>query len=248
MPSSPWIVNSTGVIVVVGGLAVIYRDDLTVRQHPLRDKLPAVTSFELQLFRVGSTAPFLAVINRSDYLMLCGDVNCPSAIGLGHDKRLSTTLMELGLTQQVTQPTRGDRLLDIVASDYAIPVRNVLVSDNAGIFDHRLITAEVLLPLQIESSIRHITPRTFSKFDAMWCESTLLSSELYTSPETDVDQLERVVTSALDANCPAKTRRVRFSRRRWNAAGYALVVKVTKKTFVGVAVTLTDSSMSPDGS
>jgi len=52
----------------------------------------------------------------------------------------------------------------------------------------------------------------------MWIESTLLSSELFTSPETDVDnfvdQLERVVTSPLDAICPAKTRRVRFSRRR----------------------------------
>jgi len=45
-----------------------------------------------------------------------------------------------------------------------------------------------------------------------------VSSELYTSPETNVinfvDQLKRVVTSALDAICPAKTRRVRFSRRR----------------------------------
>jgi len=67
-------------------------------------------------------------------------------------------------------------------------VRNVLVmSDTAGISNHRLITAEVLLPLQIESSVRRITRRNFSKFDAMWFESTLLSSELYTSPETDVD-------------------------------------------------------------
>jgi len=30
----------------------------------------------------------------------------------------------------------------------------------------------------------------------------------------------------------------------WNAAGYALVVKATKKTFVDVAVTLTDSSIA----
>jgi len=32
--------------------------------------------------------------------------------------------------------------------------------------------------------------------------------------ENFADQLERVVTSALDAICPAKTRRVRCSRRR----------------------------------
>ena len=48
-------------------------------------------------------------------------------------------------------------------------------------------------------------------------ESTILSSEFYTSPETDVDnfvdQLERVVTSALGAICQAKTRRVRYSCR-----------------------------------
>jgi len=59
-----------------------------------------------------------------------------SATGLGLDQRLSTTLMELGLTQHITQPTRDDRLLHIVASDDAIPVRNVLVSDNHGIPDH----------------------------------------------------------------------------------------------------------------
>jgi len=33
-------------------------------------------------------------------------------------------------------------------------VRNVIVSDSAGVSDHRLITAEVLLPLQIESFVR----------------------------------------------------------------------------------------------
>jgi len=36
-----------------------------------------------------------------DHLMLCGDVNCASATGLGFDEWLSTTLMELGLTQHV---------------------------------------------------------------------------------------------------------------------------------------------------
>jgi hypothetical protein len=92
------------------------------------------------------------------------------------------------------------------------------VSDSVGISDHRLITAEVQLPLQTESTVRRLTRRIFSKFDSVKFESALLSSELYTAPETDVDnftdQLERVVTSALDAICPAKTRRLRLSRRR----------------------------------
>jgi len=46
----------------------------------------------------------------------------------------------------------------------------------------------------------------------------LLLFQLFISPETEdenfADQLERVVTSALDAICPTKTRRVRCSRRR----------------------------------
>jgi len=46
-------------------MAVIYRHDRTVRRHPLVNKLPAamVKSFELQLVRVGSTSPLLAVVN-----------------------------------------------------------------------------------------------------------------------------------------------------------------------------------------
>jgi len=43
-------------------------------------------------------------------------------------------------------------------------------------------------------------------------------SELFISPKTEVDnfadQLEHIVTSALDAICPAKICRVRFSRRQ----------------------------------
>jgi len=96
----------------------------------------------------------------------------------------------------------------------------VIVSDTAGISDHRLITAVVQRPLQIESSVRRLTRRNFSKFDTAMFESMLLSYELFISPETEVDnfadQLERVVTSALDAICPAETLRVglRCSRRR----------------------------------
>jgi len=88
------------------------------------------------------------------------------------------------------------------------------------------------------------------KFNTAMFESMLLSSQLFMSPETEVDnfadQLERVVTSGLDAICSAKTRRLRYSRYRrpplsaeatmakrrrrrvgvgvWNVAGYARVV------------------------
>jgi len=64
-----------------------------------------------------------------------------------------------------------------------------------------------------------------------------LIREVGTEVGNFIDQLERVVTPQLDAICPAKTRRVRYSRHRpsplsaeaklsvgvWNVAGYAWV-------------------------
>jgi len=39
---------------------------------------------------------------------------------------MSAAFIEFVLSPRVTQPTRGDRLLDFVVSDDAIPLRNVL--------------------------------------------------------------------------------------------------------------------------
>jgi len=139
-----------------------------------------------------------------------------------------------------------------VVSDDAIPVRNMLVndtlivSDTAVISDHRLITAVVRRPLQIESSVFRLARRNFSKFYTTTFESMLSSSELVVSHETEVDnfadQLERVVTSAQGAI----SARLWLNVGVWNVAGYARVVLATEKNFADAAVTLTDSSMSPD--
>jgi len=87
----------------------------------------------------------------------------------------------------VTLPTSGDRLLDVVVSDDAILVRNVLVSDSAGISDHRLITAVVQRPLHIESSIRRLTRRNFSKLDTATFESD--SNVAVSNCETDLTKV-----------------------------------------------------------
>jgi len=153
------------------GLVVIYRDDLTVL-----DKLPTKTSFELQLVRVGPTSLTVSLSSTSTiYLLLmwvsssmkwlmCLLLSCPVVAIIcccaetqllvgdwpGLRERLSTTFVEFRLTQHITLPTLGDRLLDVIVSDDAIPVRNVLVSDSTGISDYRLITTIVQRPLQIE--------------------------------------------------------------------------------------------------
>ena len=87
-----------------------------------RQRLPS--TFHRCGFFVDELANVLATVvsGCKNHLLLCRDVNCTSAIGQGLDERLSMTLMEFGLTQHVTQPTRGDRLLDTVVSDNAIPV------------------------------------------------------------------------------------------------------------------------------
>jgi len=64
---------------VGGGMAVIYRDDLTVCQHPLLDTKPAVTSFERQLVRVGSTTSFLAVVHLL-LMLVSSSMNWPMCL------------------------------------------------------------------------------------------------------------------------------------------------------------------------
>jgi len=52
-----------------------------------------------------------------------------SRLLLSLDGGLSMMFMKSRLTQHVTLPMRGDRLLDVVVSDDAIPVLNVLVHE-----------------------------------------------------------------------------------------------------------------------
>ena len=53
---------------VGGGLAVIHRDDLSVSSHPLVDKLPSVSSFEVQLVRIGSSNPATTINTKITFI------------------------------------------------------------------------------------------------------------------------------------------------------------------------------------
>ncbi len=227
--------------VLGGGLAVVYRDTMTVRPHPFVNQLQQPSTFEIQLIRVGFGPQFTAIANVyrrptpdinqfieelgntianiivgcGDRLVLCGDLNC-GAPDCGLDPRLSELLFEFGLTQHVNEPTRQDRLLDVIAADNNVCINNVRVSDSLGISDHCLVTAELSCPSAIQSTIRAVNRRSYSRFDPVAFENRLRASRLFSSPADNVDEyadlLEREVVAALDVICPARTRCRRSAR------------------------------------
>jgi len=63
--------------------------------------------------------------------------------------------------------------------------------------------------------------------------------------------MRHIVTLALNAICPATTRRVRISRRhqlrsQWLSVGVWNIMYATMKNFADAAMTVTDSSMIPE--
>lgn len=135
-----------------GGLALISRESLTVKSHPLSCPL-SPTSFELLLARVTSVKPSITIAAvyrppdssisqfitelpgvlgqviaaNTDRLPLCGDMNCPAADPMSVNEDLAQLLDVLDLRQYVDEPTRSnpDHLLDVVAADSALPVNDV---------------------------------------------------------------------------------------------------------------------------
>jgi len=226
-----------------GGLAVIHRDTLSVRPHPLLKEVQLPTLFEVQVVRVGSSPPFISVVNAyrppssdigqfidelgnliaaivvgsNDRLMLCGDLNCGNPDG-GLDARLLDVLTEFGLTQYVAEPTRDDRLLDVIAADDGVRVTDVRVGESFGISDHQLVTAVLPRPAVVQCPVRVISHRKYNRLDPAVFEARLRTSSLFSAPATEInefaDQMKREVVAALDEICPLRTRRRRLPRHR----------------------------------
>ena len=168
-----------------GGLAIVSRDELKVKSHPLANGLK-VTSFELQLVKFSSRPTSFAILNiyrpssnsvptfldeladvvssirasLNDSLLLCGDLNYAGAHSSSVDDNLESVLDSLDLDQLVRSPTREDHLLDVLATDARDAVSGVHVDDAGYIFDHRLMLAKVKFSRPacrvIESTYRNI--------------------------------------------------------------------------------------------
>jgi len=220
-----------------GGLAVVYRQSVVVRRHPLADKYRA-TTFEMQLVRVGlpplthavihvyrpqwmSTVPDFIdeltgiiaslSVDCNDNIILCGDLNCPGVDSTHVDDRLERALDALDLTQFVNSATRGDNLLDVLASSTSTLVSGVKVDDAGLLSDHRLVSAN--LTIRCPKANVAYSWRKLRDVDTRQFEAALRQSELFLTPATTTDaftdQLTRVVTSQLDAIAP-----IRHSSRR----------------------------------
>lgn len=234
-----------------GGLAIIHRDSITVKPHPLAGTV-SPSSFELQLVRITSTKPSFTVVNvyrppslsvvdfydefpdvlaaigasTIDRLLVCGDLNCPGPDAVSVSADLADVFDVLGLEQHICSPTRAnpDHLLDVLATDSALAVSDVLVDDAGCISDHRLVAATVAAsfsrhrePVLLEyRRIRNIDPADF--------ESRLRSSSLFSAPATTAEafsqQLRDVVVATLDQVAPIKkhSRRPSKAITKWLSA------------------------------
>ena len=158
------------------------------------------------------------IVNCNDSLVLCGDLNCGDKDG-GLDDRLQAVFDDLGFTQHITEPTRENRLLDVIATDKSVRVEAVRVEESLSLSDHRHLTAQLLCPVAARSTkVQAVKRQNLDKLDIATFEAQLGSSSLFTSPATDVDefadQIEREITAGLNLQCPLQVRRRRLPRHR----------------------------------
>jgi len=228
-----------------GGVALISRDSLTVKPHTLTGQL-SPTSFELLLARITSVKPSItvAVVYRppdssisqfiselsdvlgqvvaanTDRLLLCGDMNCPSVNPTSVNDDLIELLDVLDLRQYVSEPTRLNHLLDVIAADPALSVSDVRVVDT-GASDHMLVAAAVDVAQAAPPPIATVRCRNIRQIDTADFERRLRLSSLFTAPADTVDayadQIQSVVTAILDEVAPLRhiRRRLAKSTTHW---------------------------------
>ena len=136
-------------------------------------------------------------------LLVCGDVNYPESSGIGEE--LLCLLDEHGLTQYVSEPTRENNILDIIATreeDSLVGLPDKVT--NLGVpFDHNLVSCQLHVGLERQSRVVH-TYRDFksidvSRFRQMLSTSTLFSA-LEASPSAYANQIESVTTTIINNN------------------------------------------------
>lgn len=226
-----------------GGIAVVFRDSIDVKLHPVAAKITSSTC-ELLVARVGRPSSTFALVvayrpqwcgtvgafcdelfdvltmimtECNDEIVLCGDMNCPGSTASSVATELQSLLDSTGLKQHVNQATRGDNLLDVVASSKESAVRDVTVDDAGFISDHRLVSARLIYDCTTATSPTEYVSRNLRAIDVARFETALRSSELFSNPATTVDsyvaQIDSVVTALLDRFAPIRRGRRRRPKR-----------------------------------
>ena len=117
------------------------------------------------------------------------------------DDKLVALFESFGMTQFVNSPTRGDSPLDVIASEDSFDITRISVNDGSRLSDHQLTVAKL-------ESHRSKQNERYQSHDLKAVDSILfkrgLRKLLSVCPETTVDgsteQLQRVVTTALDVS------------------------------------------------
>lgn len=220
-----------------GGLAIVYRQELNVYTQRLQLTTKPST-FEYQLVAVGTNrsagiiiiniyrppSPWVApqsffdeladlvsavITSSSRAVIVCGDLNCHGCDPNTVDDRLVSLFDAMNIKQYVQCPTRGNRLLDVLACSDDQLIRDVIVDDAGNVSDHRLIKG------RLQVGWKRWTPTTYkfrllSKMDFDVFEQSLLSSQLFVAPKNTVDafadQLYTIVGSILNSLAPLRTK------------------------------------------
>ena len=219
-----------------GGLAVVYRSDLTIKElRPFE-----VTSFEYIAVKVVSTLPllllliyrppkpsanFLSELNElltvisslcSAKIML-GDFNIHVDTNCSYTSEFNSVLDCFSLTQHVDFPTHTyGHTLDLLCSS---GLNDISVSGSiSGVSDHKLIVCRFHMISPPPSSEKTtITGRNIRSID-----HSMLAASIQASPLSDLDELSSAdnlvamyndtLTSLLDSLAPVRTRLVPANR------------------------------------
>ena len=218
-----------------GGLALLISDGMTARVQQTMSPT-TTTTFEVQCIRVtvsrfsfiitnvyrpSSTAPSTAFYNElSDYVsavcsnnsvpvLLCGDFNCPGDNEKTVAVQLSDILDALNFTNEVSQATRNNNILDIIATNSSSFLLSTSVSSSHHISVHLLIISV----LNINKPLPPATTRLYrplSRINYDQLDDSLLLSALVTNPAVEVDdyvnQINRIVICELDRRAPIRVR------------------------------------------
>ena len=101
------------------------------------------------------------------------------------DGELATLFESFGMKQFVNSPTRGDSLLDVIASVDSSVITGVSVNDGGRLSDHQLIVAK-LVSRRSKHNVRYQS-RNLKAVDPISFERVLRDSALFSCPETTVD-------------------------------------------------------------
>jgi len=210
-----------------GSLAIVYRETLTVRSHPLQATIQT-TSFHFQAVNITSSNFSFLLINiyrwpdsnlntfiteldtllsaattaiSTDRLVICGDFNCPGTNSSSIHDDLSSTVDAFGLQQLVTSSTHsgpyGDSLLDLV-----ITGRNSTPVDNVAVCNSHGLSDHCLVKWSVARCLNLREPtvilyRKLKSLDIDAFRSALSDSPLFTAPDNTVDGFARQINAVV---------------------------------------------------